>query len=215
MRRFALPLIILGVTLILILLIAVGGGSSGTDYNSGKATEQPISEDWVRGNPAAKVVLIEYSDFQCPACKAYEPLLRQAESLFESNVAFVYRHFPLTQLHANADLAARASEAAGKQGKFWEMHDALFDHHDSWENMLNAESTFLGYAQQIGLNLDQFKSDLTSSEVKQAAADDYARGVRAGVQGTPSFILNGKLLTQNPQNLAEFKLLLDTALAQQ
>ena len=194
MKRFALPLIILGVTVLLLLLIALGGSNSSVDYSIGKATEQPLNAEWVRGNQAAGVVLIEYSDFQCPACSAFAPIVRKVEETYGDRTAFVYRHFPLVKIHANADLAARASEAAGKQGKFWEMHDALFANHSTWEKQVNAQTFFESYAKAIGLDVDQFTKDLTADDVKQAVADDYARGQLAGVQGTPSFFLNGKQL---------------------
>ena len=210
MKRFALPLIILGVTVLLLLLIALGGSSSA-DYSIGKATEQPLSAEWVKGNQASGVVLIEYSDFQCPACAAYEPLIRQVEAAYGTRAAFVYRHFPLVKIHTNADLAARASEAAGKQGKFWEMHDAIFDNHDAWEKQVNAQAFFETYAKQIGLDVAQFTKDLTADDVKQAVADDYARGQLGGVQGTPTFFLNGKQIS--PGSYDEFAAALDAAIA--
>ena len=207
MKRFALPIIILAVTVLLLVLIAFSGNSGGTDYSTGKPTQQTMASEWVRGNSAAGVIVIEYSDFQCPACYSYEPIVRRVEEAYGNKVAFVYRHFPLVQIHANADIAARASEAAGKQGKFWEMHDALFDNHNAWEKAVNAQTFFEQYAQKIGLNVDQFKKDLTADDVKQAVADDYARGQLAGVQGTPTFYLNGKQIT--PATYEEFAAALD------
>ncbi len=212
MKRFALPLIILGVTIILIVLIALGS-SGAVDYSGGKATAQPMSQEWARGNTGSSVVIVEYSDFQCPACKAYAPLLRQVESLYGEKVAFAYRQFPLYQIHPNADITARASEAAGAQGKFWEMHDILFDKQSQWANQPSAEAFIISYATALNLDIAKFKTDLNSVEVKQAVADDYARGVAAGVNGTPSLFLNGVKITENPRSIEEFKALLDAALA--
>ncbi len=211
MKRYALPLIILGVTVILLVIIALTS-TSPVDYSGGKASSQPMSQEWVRGSSAAHVVVVEYSDFQCPACNSYEPLLRQVATLYGDRVAFVYRHFPLYQIHANADLTARASEAAGKQGKFWQMHDMLFDKHSEWAEATNGEAFMLSYAAAIGLDGAQFKTDLSSSEVKQLVADDYARGLAAGVNSTPTFAVNGIKLDKNPQSVDEFKTLLDAAL---
>jgi protein-disulfide isomerase len=212
MKRYALPLIILGVTLILILLIALGS-SGGVNYSIGKATAQPITAEWFRGNVQSRVVVVEYSDFQCPACRAYEPLLAQVVSLYADKVAFVYRQFPLYQLHPNADLGARASEAAGAQGKFWEMHNALFAKQSEWSERPNAETFILSYAKELGFDLSKFKADLSSDATKQAVADDYARGVASGINSTPSFVINGVRLKDNPRSLDEFKAVLDAELA--
>jgi protein-disulfide isomerase len=125
MKRYALPLIIFAIIAGLIALI-IFGGSGTPDYSGGKTTVPPIAEEWVRGSATSTTILVEYSDFQCPACKAYEPLVEQMVAKYGDRVAFVYREFPLYQIHVNADAAARAAEAAGKQGKFWEMHDLLF-----------------------------------------------------------------------------------------
>jgi protein-disulfide isomerase len=212
MRRYALPLIILGVTLVLILLIAVGS-SGGVNYSAGRATAQPLAAEWLRGNPQSKVVVVEYSDFQCPACRAYEPLLAQVVSLYADKVAFVYRQYPLYQIHPNADLGARASEAAGAQGKFWEMHNVLFAKQSEWSVQPNAETFVLSYAKDLGVDVGKFKTDLSAETTKQAVADDYARGTASGVNGTPSFVINGVRLTNNPRSLDEFKAVLDAELA--
>jgi protein-disulfide isomerase len=211
MKRYALPLIIVGVIVVLIALMFVGGSSS-PNYAGGDATEQPISQEWVRGNASSTVKLIEYTDFQCPACTAYYPMLKQLETKYATSVAFIVREYPLYTIHANADIAARAAEAAGKKGKFWEMHDKLFENHDAWAELLNPESVLVGYATELGLNLDEFKKDIASSEVKKLVADDYQRGQKDNISGTPTFILNGVRL-QNPNSIEGFEAILQTALA--
>ena len=115
------------------------------------------SDDWVKGNKDAKVVLIEYSDFQCPACALYYPVLNKFSEEFGDRLAIVYRHFPLPQ-HQHAKSMAYAAEAAGKQGKFWEMHDMIFDNQRSWTNQRNVKDTVLGYAKTLGLNIEQFEN---------------------------------------------------------
>ena len=212
MKRYALPLSILAVIIILIVLMfAHGGGSSSVDYSDGTPTDQPISAEWVRGNASSTVQLVEYSDFQCPACQGYYPLIKQLETEYGAKVAFIYRNYPLYMIHPNADIAARAAEAAGLQGKFWEMHDKLFENHDSWATLLNPEKTFEKYAADLGLKGDQFKIDMASAAVHKAVADDYQRGQRAGVgvQGTPTFVLNGLTLPKNPSSVEGFRALLN------
>lgn len=215
MKRYALPLSILAVIVILLVLVFVGGPST-PDYDSGDGSEPPISQEWVRGDRNAAIKLVEYSDFQCPACTAYYPLIKQLEEKYAtSGIAFIFRQYPLIQIHANADFAARVSEAAGKQGKFWEMHDMLFEKHDEWADLLNPEKKFIGYATELGLNEAQFKADMASDDVKKQVADDYQRGNRSGVQGTPTFVLNGQRLPKNPGSLEEFEALLNTVLGRQ
>lgn len=209
MKRYALPLIILVITVGLLALIVVGGADA-PDYAEGTPTNQPISAEWTKGNTASSVVIVEYSDFQCPACRAWQPLLQQVIASYSDRVAFAYRHFPLYRIHPNADAAARAAEAAGLQGKFWEMHDLLFEKQPEWDKRPNPWGAFEGYAQQLGIDVERFKVDASSSAVQQAVADDYARGMSQRVQGTPSFFLNGAPIA--PQSYAEFAAALDAAL---
>jgi len=169
--------------------------------------------DWVKGNSESKIVLVEYSDFQCPACGAYHPVVQQLVREFGNDVAFVYRHFPLRQIHPNADLAARAAEAAGVQGKFWEMHDLLFENQKEWSDQKNAIDSFVKYAESLGLNGEQFKSDIDSKEVKQKVNEDYNGGISLKISGTPTFFLNGKKL-QNPRNYEEFQTIIKQAIEQ-
>ena len=149
------------------------------------------SSDWAKGKENAKHLLVEYSDFQCPACAGYAPVVKQLLQEKGDQFTFAYRHFPLPQ-HTNADEAARASEAAGKQGTFWEMHDLLFDRQESWSENSNPDETFALYAQELGLNSQQFVNDYNSDEVKNKVQTDYTSGVAAGVNSTPSFFFDGK-----------------------
>lgn len=169
------------------------------------------SKEWSIGKEDAKLVMIEYSDFQCPACGQYYPIIKQLEAAFPNDLRVVYRQFPLRQIHPNAELAARASEAAGTQGKFWEMHDKLFETQKDWSAATNAQDIFTGYAEQLGLNKEQFVSALTSEGIAKAVLEDESTGRSLGVQGTPTFFLNGKKLN-NPRSFDEFKKLLETEL---
>ncbi|MEK9182351.1 MAG: DsbA family protein [Patescibacteria group bacterium] len=160
--------------------------------------------DWIRGNKNAKVIITEYSDFQCPACAAYYELVKQVHKDFGDNLAIVYRHFPLRQIHANAEAAALSAEAAGRQGKFWEMHDMIFESQENWKDEKNAQEIFSEYAGKLDLDAERFKLDLNLKELKQKVEADYQSGVKAGVNHTPTFFLNGKEI-QNPRSYEEFK----------
>ncbi|OGK14922.1 hypothetical protein A3H80_01870 [Candidatus Roizmanbacteria bacterium RIFCSPLOWO2_02_FULL_37_19] len=150
-------------------------------------------DDWSRGNKEAQVVLVEYSDLQCPACKAYAPLVEQVVDKYKKDVLFVYRHFPLS-IHENSTNAAYAAEAAGMQGKFFEMHDILFEKQEAWAKSKKANELFLTYAKDIGLDVDQFKKDFQSSRVKNGVEDDLVTGGQIGIDATPTFFLNGRKL---------------------
>ena len=174
-----------------------------------------LASDHVRSGKDANVTLIEYGDFQCPACGAYYPIVKELESTYGDKVNFVFRHFPLIQIHPNAFAAARAAEAAGNQGKFFEMHDKLYETQNSWgEATSNQQSLFEGYAQELGLKMDQFKSDYSSNEVADRINQDLATGQQTfSIDSTPSFVLNGTKIT-NPKDVEEFKKLLDSTIAQ-
>lgn len=187
---------------------AGGSGSGGTvSMLSGGLA----SDDWRRGNENAKVVLIEYSDFQCPACASYYPLVKALHEESGDSLLVVYRHFPLSQIHVNAEPAARAAEAAGRQGKFWEMHDVLFERQKEWLEDRNVIGAFSVYAGALGLDTGRFINDFNSQEVKERVRRDYQSGFRAGVAGTPTFFLNGKKI-QNPRSYEEFKKIIGESL---
>ena len=159
--------------------------------------------DHVRGAKDGKVTLVQFADFQCPACGAYEPIIRQVLADNKDTLKVVYRHFPLVQMHRNALLASKAAEAAAVQGKFWEMHDILFDKQDEWGNAMNARDFVLTYATTLGLDTKKFSADLDNKAIEEKILAELKEGVRLGVQGTPTFFLNGKKL-ENVGNLAAF-----------
>jgi len=170
------------------------------------------SKDWARGPANAKVTLIEYSDFQCPACGQYYPLVKQLEAAFPNDLKVVYRQYPLKQIHQNADLAARATEAAGTAGKFWEMHDKIFETQKDWSTAENATDIFAGYAESFGMKKEDFLSALNAPETAKAVAADEATGASLAIQGTPTFFLNGKKL-DNPRSFDEFKKVIESNLS--
>jgi len=167
--------------------------------------------DQVKGNPDAKLVLTEYSDFQCPACAMYVPFVSQVVDEYGDKIAFVYRHFPLSSIHPHAEAAARAAEAAGEQNAFWPMHDILFDEQSQWSASSRPKKFFLEYAERLNLDLVQFESDYNSSKIKDKVETDRQSGLRARIDSTPTFFINGNKI-QNPRNGDELKALLDAAL---
>ena len=168
--------------------------------------------DHVRGPIGAPVTVIEYSDFQCPACALYYPVVEQLIAS-STNVRVVYRHFPLyPKPHPNAMIAAQAAEAAGKQGKFWEMYHFLFPGQNTWADLSQEKALdiFRGYATDIGLNISQYNTDFDSPEVKAKITADRTEGDALGINGTPTFFVNGKAIV-NPKGYEAFKKIIDEA----
>ncbi len=163
--------------------------------------------DHLYGNKAAKVVLVEYGDFQCPGCGSAHPTVKALSEKYEDQMAFVFRNFPLTSIHPNARAAAAAAEAAGKQGKYWEVHNALFESQNEWSNASTSErgSLFAGYAEQAGLNKQSFSQTLNdqSAAINKKINFDIALGRKINVSGTPTFYLNGMKLTDEQFNSPE------------
>jgi protein-disulfide isomerase len=148
----------------------------------------PVSErDHVIGPRTAPVTLVEYGDFECPYCGAAHPVVKEVQRRLANGLRFAFRHFPLTRVHPHAEHAAEAAEAAGAQGKFWEMHDLLFEH----QNALEDEDLLL-YAAFLGLDMDRFASELELGVHAPRVRDDFLSGVRSGVNGTPTFFINGR-----------------------
>jgi protein-disulfide isomerase len=152
-----------------------------------KEREIPIEGRPVYGNERAPVTLVVFADFQCPGCKAEVPELRAAVDSYRGQVKLVFKHFPLTQTHAFAEAAALAAEAAHLQGKFWEMHDELFEHQNALE-----PADIERYATEIGLDVGKWKADMTSEPVKQTVAQDQADGMKLELSGTPRVFVNGR-----------------------
>ena len=168
--------------------------ASNNEYNSlsSATSSMPVptlsvnTNDWKFGS--GKVVLMEYSDFQCPACGAYHPLVKQLLAKRGKDITFIYRHFPLPQ-HLNAIPGARAAEAAGRQGKFWEMHDLLFEKQSEWSELSNPSDTFVSYAKSIKLDTNKFISDYNDNTVKERIIADFKSASELKVNATPSFFV--------------------------
>ena len=199
------------VSVIILSLWAIGYWASSTSPNyENKIADEITQSDWVKGNPQATVTLLEYADFQCPACALYHPILKQVEQELGDKIKIVFRHFPLRSIHRKAQIAGQAVEAAGLQGKFWEMHDILFERQSAWVDG-DHEELFSSYAQELGLNVEQFKNDLESPNTKNKVDGDYLSAMGAKLNSTPSFFVNGRKIT-NPRTYEEFKILINEAL---
>jgi protein-disulfide isomerase len=169
---------------------------SAVDVNAiqtGSAQSGGIA-DQVLGKADSKVVFIEYGDFQCPGCGGAHPTVKKVTEKYQGQVAFVFRNFPLAAKHPNARAAAATAEAAGLQGKYWEMHNKLYETQSSWQNLSPTERTdfFVGYATDLNLNVETFKTDLASAKVSQKINFDQAVGKKAKVDATPTFFLGGE-----------------------
>jgi len=148
---------------------------------------RPVGDDdHIRGPIDAPLTLLEYGDFECPHCGAAHAIIEQVRARLAPRLRFVYRHFPLTNVHPHAEAAAEAAEAAGAQGRFWEMHDRLFEHQDALE-----DDDLVTHGRMLGLDLEQFVEELGTGVHAPRVRRDFLSGVRSGVNGTPSFYING------------------------
>lgn len=152
----------------------------------------------------AKVILTEYSDYQCPACGYFYPIVEKLKQDYGDKLKVNYRYFPLNN-HQFAALAARAAEAARNQGKFKDMHDLLFQNQRYWSSSGNPQPIFVGYARDLGLDLEQFRNDLNASETQRTVMEEKREGQQRGVNSTPTFFINGDRLETLPRNYSSFK----------
>lgn len=166
------------------------------------------------GDMNAPVLLEEFGDFECPPCGALHPILKAVKSEFGSRVTIVFREFPMTSLHPHALDAARTAEAAGLQGKFWQMHELLYENQKTWHEVQNATPLFEEYATRIGLDMAQFRHDVDSDVVNQRVRLDRERGQWIGVNGTPTVFLDGREVPFESLTLERLKALISARLNQ-
>jgi protein-disulfide isomerase len=199
-------------------LVAANGKSSSSSPSGTAPTALPApitASDWSIGSSSAPVTIVEYADFECPACQDYAPILKQLiadENAKGANrIFFVYRYFPLPQ-HPNAIISAKAAQSAGVQDQFWTMHDMLFANYTDWENLSDPTSVFLGYAAKIGISTTTFLADLTSPAVGKVVSDAYQADTAAGLNYTPTIFINGTRIDNPNANIyAGLKALVDAA----
>lgn len=179
-------------TFLLVAVLLVAGSVVYANYAANKANEGVEMAAHIKGNPEATVTLTEYSDFQCPACAQFYPVVSGIVEEYGDSVKLEYRHFPLITIHPFAVPAAKAAEAAGQQGKFWEMHDKLFENQTTWSSAVNPRAYFDQYAEEIGLDVALFKQHYKASVIEDHVKSHYEEARELGLSGTPSFLLNGE-----------------------
>ena len=182
------------IAVVIIVFVGVfalnGHNKSNTSNKSSSGSGKPTNH--VEGKGSSGVTLVEYGDYQCPYCEQYYPIVKQVASDYNDQIYFQFRNFPLISVHQNAFAGARAAEAASLQGKFWQMHDLLYDNQSQWSEAKDPTTYFHQYAQQLGLNVSKFESDYASNQVNDAINADLAVGNKLNIQGTPTFFLDGK-----------------------
>ncbi len=212
---WAVAVVVVLVTAGLIVLGVMQPSTPNSSSNFVATTAAAITAgDQTEGSPSAKVSIIEYGDFECPACGYIAPIVKQVVANYGDKILFVFRNYPLPQ-HPDAKIAAQAAEAAGLQGKYWQMHDMLYDKQNDWTTAAPADVVskfFDGYASSIGINVTQFDKDINSSQVAKKVANDTASGTAASIDHTPTFFVNLKQI-QNPTTYDQFKSVIDQALA--
>lgn len=150
--------------------------------------------DHVAGNPSSDIILIEYGDFQCPPCASAEPTIKSLLDNYGDRMQFIFRNFPIVDSHPNAKAAAATAEAAGFQGKYWEMHDKIYANQSEWSsaNVGQRNDIFKRYATELGLDIERFSNDIGSSSITRKINFDRALAVKDGADATPTFLLNGE-----------------------
>jgi protein-disulfide isomerase len=227
MKRY-LPFVIIGVALlgavISWMLLAKdtssGNGSAASNSNSFYTYTPPPGAEPPHsvGPETAAATLEEYGDYQCPPCGSMFPEVKKIEKEYGDRIRFIFRQNPLPTIHKNAIAAAHAAEAAGMQGRFWAMHDKLYENQQAWSTSADPRSIFIDYARSIGLDVDRFTSDMASTEVDNRLVEDFKRGAAMGVSGTPTFFVNGREVKGREARTGvtpeDIKKALDAALAQ-
>ncbi|HSW97633.1 MAG TPA: thioredoxin domain-containing protein [Candidatus Saccharimonadales bacterium] len=185
-------------------------GSSGSSPQLITNMPPVNAKDLQTGDLKSNVTLTEYADFQCPGCGAYHPIIKKLLQDFKGKIHFVYRTFPLTQVHQNAMISAQNAVAANNQGKFWDMHDMLFEHQADWSTVQNPQGIFDSYAQKLGLDMDRFHKDITDAKTKKFINDEESAGLAIGINSTPTFFINGKQIV-SPQTSEAFTQVIQNA----
>jgi protein-disulfide isomerase len=181
--------IFLGIIITTIVIVVVGVFLTSQPTKTYSREEMISSSTYTEGTPSAKLFLVEFSDYECPACKAFQPAVSAIVKKYKDKLVFGYRHFPLDQ-HPWAEKSALVAEAAGVQGKFWEMHDLLFENQEKM-----SDSLFPELEKQLKLDDVKFQQSLADQKLKDKIAADKAFGIKVGIDATPTFFLQGKKLT--------------------
>ncbi|MBA2736139.1 MAG: thioredoxin domain-containing protein [Pyrinomonadaceae bacterium] len=164
------------------------------------------------GSPTASVTVEEFADFQCPSCAQVHSIMKSVQSTYGNRIKFIYRHFPLNQMHKNAYDASLAAESAGEQNRFWDMQNQLFTSQKEWSTSTDVRPIFVGYAQKMGLDVPKFQSDMLSLATKKQVDEDIQRGTALKLDSTPSIYINGKSVAFQQLNLEAIRAIIDAEL---
>jgi len=210
------------IVVVILVFVAIFAFGNKPGANSSTGTGTPSQH--VEGLGQDHVTLVEYGDYECPYCGEYFPIVKQVVAQYYNQITFQFRNFPLTSLHPNAFAGARAAEAAALQGKFWQMHDLLYEQNEiyyesnetttNWVGASNPQTYFDQYAAQLGLNITKFNQDYSSNQVDQTINADMAAGNKLGIDATPTFFLDGKQISVG-ESASEFESLINAAIAKQ
>ena len=209
-KRF---LLIFGAIIVLFLgLVFFGKKDTAKQSDSGDANGQATQlSNHTVGQGTTGVTLTEYGDFACPACYQYFPLVEAVKQKYGDQIKFQFRNYPLTEIHQNALIGARAAEAADKQGKYWEMYRQLYSEQPTWRDSNNPTEIFEGYAKEFGLDLAKFREDIKSDGVNGVVQADRAEARKLGYSSTPTFEIDGKQI-ESPRDINGFSKLIDEAI---
>ena len=189
MKRY-LPFVIIAA----VLVAAVGGGFMMFRSAQPQSPTTPTPAGGSVATSKGVVTIDEYGDYQCPPCGALHPIIKTLKGEYGDRIQFAFHHFPLTQLHSHALEASYAAAAAGLQGKFWEMHNMLYEKQSEWSEVGDFRPIVLDFARKIGLDLQRFTRDIDGIQVVTVVSDDMQRGALLGVNGTPTVFINGQLI---------------------
>ncbi|HEY8559063.1 MAG TPA: thioredoxin domain-containing protein [Pyrinomonadaceae bacterium] len=216
------PLIIIGVVLVVVLAAvwwlmnrkpsapAASNRATTTARTPAAVNAAGATPPNLLGSPNASVTVEEFADFQCPTCAVKHPVVKELTSLYGSRIKFVFRNFPLAiPAHDKAYDAAVAAEAAGLQGRFWEMQNLLFTNQQTWTSNPNYRQLWEGYASQIGIDVERFKSDMAGTMTKQRVDADLQRGRALQVNSTPSIFVNGMLIPFEQMTVEGMRTIID------
>lgn len=198
---------------IIAIAVALAGGAAYYLTRSAPEAVQPsdtsvtgaaaMGPGHVRGSSNASVTLLEFGDYQCPSCRAYHPIVEEVLKRYPDQVRLEFHHYPLIQIHAYAMTAAMAAEAAGEQGKYWEMHDLIFVLQPEWSQSRNPEAEFMSIANRLGLDSNKFMQSMRSMELQDRILMDVVAARGSNIEAVPTFFLNGKRI-QPPPSVDEF-----------
>lgn len=203
--------------IIFILILAIIDPAAEKDTSTGSEAAEEVNimvteDDWTQGNPDAAITLVEYADFECPACAAYHSVVKEVVDKYQDDIQYVYRHFPLVSIHKNAEPAARAAEAAGAQDAFWGMQDKLFENQGEWAREGNPKELFLKYANELDLDAEEFAADYASDSIKEKVRASLREANTLKLSGTPTFILDNRILKNAPSTVEGFSKIIENRL---